>query len=466
MPQDLGLWQYIGVTLAYFSIPIAPVGFWVTRLIARGEKLYKTTLYIAAVMAVTATVVYILLSGYMALASESAQFYFLLASFQLPALFILGALEAIAAGSRPYIIHYGYIVHEVVKLPLALFLVVSLGFGLRGAIMTVILAFYIRSVFLGWMLHDLFKDSFSRRHISMMFKHYWLPAYSMLASKAFSLDVVIVAALLSTTTPIGYVAAAGLIGNIVGFTSSLAAGLYPRLLHGGSSDDVSTSIKMVLMFAVPILIGSVILAEPLLNVLRPEYAGASLTLIIIAVSSFFGCFTSISDAVISGTEKIDNAVGASFKDYVKSKLFLLPTLTCANVALYFSSIYVVLNIIRPAEAIDVSLAWVSVGFLSGLPFAVYKWILARRILSFKIPFKRSLLKYLIASIPMAVIAYVLKPVVLKRELGSALMDISSPILLGASAFFITLYFIDPEFRLITRLIIAEIRRMFSRSRLE
>jgi hypothetical protein len=57
-----------------------------------------------------------------------------------------------------------------------------------------------------------------------------------------------------------YFGAAASVASTVAFASVLSAALYPKLLGGGGVKDVAASLEMTFMLAIPMAVGSLILA--------------------------------------------------------------------------------------------------------------------------------------------------------------------------------------------------------------
>ncbi|MEM2498354.1 MAG: hypothetical protein QXR81_08265, partial [Candidatus Nezhaarchaeales archaeon] len=421
-PEEFGLWQYIGVFLAYFLLPFRPISYWATRFAARGEDIFITVVAMAILMALPASILFVFYSSFMAALASSPLIYFLLCSIQIPALYLELALSSFAYGKRPHISQYAIIIYEAFKVALALWLVVFMNLRLIGAIMAVTATYYVKSFFLAFNLRDLLKGHVIKAQALKLLKLYWLPLYAILPDFIFSFGAVIVTMIAGSTLPVAYLTAASLIGRPVGLTQSLAAGLYPRLLRGPSSRDVEVSFGLTFMFAIPMFIGVLILAQPLLNILRPDYVDITPIVIIVAIHSLSATLPSILSTIVMGVERIDVSERANFKDYIKSRLFLMYTLSYMHGALYLLLLYAILSTIKSFDLMSLAITWSLISLLTYIPFTVYMWKLAKRMLNFAFPVK-SLFKYFVASVPMALLTYLLKPKMLSHQLIKALMDL-------------------------------------------
>ena len=88
---------------------------------------------------------------------------------------------------------------------------------------------------------------------------------------------------------------------------------------------------------------------------------------------------------------------SSIKDYIKTKLFYVPTLQMIQHSIYASSltIFLLLNHNLPIE--DLIFYWAIISLVTQLPFTIYISILVRKNISFKLEWKK-ISKYLCSSL--------------------------------------------------------------------
>jgi len=158
----------------------------------------------------------------------------------------------------------------------------------------------------------------------------------------------------------------------------------------------------------------------------------------------------ILDSVIIGTEKVDTE-DASFKGLLKSRLFLLPTLSYIRAFVYLPTICIVsaiiINLSLEPVYLNLPLACTLIGLFSLIPIFAYEYVLAKKILPFHFP-ARSLAKYSLASVALAGVTILFHP-------KTAVQTITS-VFLGAFAYFSVLFIIDKD----TRQLINSITSVF------
>jgi len=107
------------------------------------------------------------------------------------------------------------------------------------------------------------------------------------------LDMFIVTLLLASSEPIAFWRAAQIIYGTITMASVLASAIYPKLLKDGSGLHVEVTLKLVLLFAIPMTVGAFVLSEPLLGILGPEYVASSWILRVGVLVTFVNLLSSV-----------------------------------------------------------------------------------------------------------------------------------------------------------------------------
>jgi len=439
---DFGIWALVMVVVSYIIFPHSVVNYWVTRYVARGIKVAKTGLAMNLVISLLGFAVSLLVSPYIAKMVNADPAYFMVGSLIIPAWYLVLSLEAIAGGCIPHIVGYGFVAFEITKVILGLITIVYMKTGLYGAFFSIVIAFLVQAAFLLTNLRGHVTDgTINLNSAKKWFEMGWIPFYASLAPFLLSLDVLIVTLFAFSSLPISLWRAALTFTTIVSYSTELASALYPKLLSGGSEQDVETSFKLVLMFVIPSATGALILAEPLLRIFKWEFVEAAIILRVNVLTVVLTCVLGILNSVIIGTEKVDIEEDASFKKLLKSRLFLLPTLSYVRVFMYLPAICVVSAIIVNSSIepvyLNLPLACTLIGLFSLIPIFVYEYMLAKKSLPFHFPVK-SLAKYTLASVALAGITILFHP-------KTAVQTITS-VFLGAFAYFSVLFIIDKDTR--------------------
>jgi len=447
--KAFGVWALVMVVVSYLIFPHYITNYWVTRDVARGFKVAKTSLVMSLAFSLLGFAISLIISPYIAKMVNADPAYFMVGSLILLAWYLVLNLEAIASGCTPHIIGYGSVTYEITRVILALILIVYLKTGLYGAFISIIIAFLAQAAFLLMSLRGhVTEGTIDLNSAKKWLKMFWVPLYTSLAPFLLSLDAFIVTLFAFSSLPLSLWRAALTFTTIVGYSTDLAFALYPKLLSGGSEQDVETSFKLVLMFVIPSATGALILAESLLQIFKREFVEAAIILRVNVLAVVLTCVLGILNSVIIGTEKVDIKEDASFKKLLKSRLFLLPTLSYVRALMYLPAICVIsafiVNLSLEPVYLNLPLACSWIGLFSLIPVFAYEYMLAKKILPFHFPVK-SLAKYSLASVVLAGVTFLFHSRITVQTIAS--------IFLGAFAYFSVLFIIDRDTRqLITSII--------------
>ncbi len=451
-PEEYGIYNNLNDILLYFTLASQIIPFWVTRFIARGHpNSSKTGLMVNTSIALASAIIYLITISKILDAFQVSEKYLLLYAvgvFLIIERYLQAIFEAILYPKRPEIIGFGLLVSEVSKVTLGFILIMSLKMGLIGALASIIIAFLIQISFY-------FKKTFHELHgkIEWNYTKEWLKAsllniYGIICMRILALPNLFLF-IFSGEVARAYYGASSAIASIVGYSSSLSFALYPRLLSKINPKDVSLSIKMVSLFAIPMCMGAIALSEQLLSILNPLYAVAKPVLILMAINALMTSISSIFDSVIRGTEKMDVEAKISFRDLVKSKIFLSITFSYIRAAAFVPLTYIILSP-STLDALASALWLTSIGLASALPVVAAKYFLAQKCLKFDIPWI-SIGKYLATSLVMALVLHLIPT---PARLSTTLLKVA----IGAATYFFILLLIDED----TREIVRETKKFASR----
>lgn len=438
--EEYGIYNNLSDILSYFTLASQIIPFWVTRFIARGHSgSSKTGLIMNTLIALSSTAIYLItISKILDSLQVSEKFLPLYATgaFLIIERYLQAIFEAILYPRHPELIGFGLLVSELSKVAAGFILIIGLKMGLMGALTSIIASLLTQILFY---FKETLGDVYGKidwKYVKEWFKASLLNIYEIICSRILALPSIFLF-IFSGEAARAYYGASSAIASIVGYSSSLSFALYPRLLLKINPQDISLSIKMVSLFAIPMCMGAIALSEHLLSILNPLYAVAKPILILMAISAFIASFSSIFDTVIRGTEKMDVEAKILFRDLVRSKIFLSITFSYIQAAALVPLTYIMLSpgMLDPLA----SALWLTLlTLMSGLPVAIAKYFLAQKCLKFVFPWI-SVSKHLAASFIMALILY-LTPA--SARLSAILLEVAA----GASIYFLILLLIDEDAR--------------------
>jgi O-antigen/teichoic acid export membrane protein len=451
--EEFGIWGNINDLRNYFILLSGVVPFWATRFIAREHAGSAKTALIANIfISVAAASIYLVLVPIILPVLQISSVYsvlYIIVSAEIFELHIMSALEAVLRAKQPHTIGYALLVFEVCKVLLGFMFILQFKLGLQGAVYSIIISYAIKIAFYIKLTEKELKESAKWNYLKEWLKAAPINIYNIVGNNMGTFSLLLLFVYAGKLARAYHGAAASFI-NIITYSSLLAFALYPRLLSGGSDEDVSTSLRLVMMFAIPMTTGVMVLSDSYLTVLEAAYAEARPVLLLLAISGLCITLLQVFNSVIMGTEKVDAKAKIAFRELVKTRLFLLFTLPYIQSAVTLPTTFYILTSIAttPLEAASY-LALIS--SLAGSAILIATYIIARKCLIFNFPWK-SVFKYSLASAVMATVLLLIPhPTRLSRVLVFTL--------LGAAIYLTTLMIIDRETRSLAKSILGETTRL-------
>jgi hypothetical protein len=204
----------------------------------------------------------------------------------------------------------------------------------------------------------------------------------------------------------GKLGAAAIIVNVITYSSFLAYALYPKLLAEKRSEDITVSLKMVLMFAIPLTVGAIALADSYVTILKPEHADAGPVLIFLALNAFVSVVFNLFGSVVYGFDTVDEEGNMSLRQLVKSRIFLVFSLPYLYAAIAVPTSFYALTGFAHAQPFQAALS-VSMIMLSGnlAAFLILSRIV-RKMLRVELPWK-NIARYVFAAAIMGAVLYLI-----------------------------------------------------------
>lgn len=442
-----GTWQFYLSLLNYFVVPSSIVNYWLTRDMGRGKKVARSGILFNGTISMISAILFVLLSPVFR-ESVSIDTPTLLAfTFWIIVMCCASSLEAICNGVQPQTVGYGVIVFEISKVIFGGLMVGYLKYSLFGAVLSIDLALTIQVLFYLLRISRHLKEKLSLRDIKRWLRTSWIPLISILPWLVSLQDAVVITLISGSLLPIAYIRAANIFAGVISFSGTLAAGLYPKLLSGGSEKDIEESLELILLFLIPMVFGQLILAEPLLFILRKEYAFTYDVLRIMAISSAMGTIKGVFSTIILGLEKTDVSNNLSWKSLVKSYLMKIPLAELLGSIAYVLMISISASILSiSGSSLLISLSTVTCLLIVNASLMIYYVKTSKKLVSFSLNFKR-VVKFLISTLVMMTVILVFYPESAKSEhILTVLFSLMPAILIAVLVYFATLFLIDVKSR--------------------
>ena len=456
--DQYGVWSNIFDLEGYFILFSAVFPFWATRFVARGkEGSTKTGLYANLLVSLASIAIYVPLVPLLMREfniSGTYLFVYVLTSAYIVAVHLIVILEAVLRAEKPHATGYGLLIEEISKITLAYLLIVRFQFfgpvnQFYGAMISLIVATSIQVMYyLKLVLKDL------RQRIQWGYLIEWLKGsiayiYNAVGNQITTFIFLLLFIYGGEAARGDYQAAATFAG-IVGYSSSIAFALYPKLLAEDSLKDITSSLRTVLMFAIPMAAVAMIMSKSLLTVLKGSYSDSSLVLVLLAIDALILLMSQFYTSVVLGMEKLDQEAKISLKQLLRSKMFKVFTLPYIQAAIVLPIGFYVLTRFALGNPLQAAIYVTIINMGAHVATFIVLYIIMLGTVTIVVPW-RSIGKYVSASAIMAIVLYLLPhPTTILPTLGT--------VALGGAIYAALLLAIDSDARMFVNSIWQEIKK--------
>lgn len=451
-PKQFGIWTNIFDYTAYFVLFSSLLPFWATRFAARGkEGTVKTGVLAQLVIAVTGVVIYfpVIFLVSRAIGTESYLLIYFIAGLYILTYYMISIFESILQSVKPQAVGYGLMIEEIVKVTIALVLILFFKQLFLGAILALVVSCFVQISYYVYLLSDYFKEKVNWGYLREWLKGSTAIAYNLIGGQIVSF-VFILLFIYGGATTRAYYQAAFTFTTIIGYSSSLAFALYPKLLANSCSDkDVGVSFRTVMMLAIPFAAITMVMATSFLTVLNVTYAVAWPVLIALTVDTLVTLMSSFYSSCIMGKEVFDAEGKISLRKLFRSKIFKVFTLPYIQAAIALPLAYLALTRLPVAGSVQAVLYVIAI--LIGVHISTFMGLYAFMHKSIRIPVAWvSISKYIIASLLMVSVMLFLLPTT------TTLLSTIAKAVVGFAIYVGVLVAIDGEARKLVGLIRKEI----------
>ncbi len=443
--NEYGVWGIFNIIIPYFTLLSGAVSFWTMRFVARGrEGASKTGVIANMTFGLVASLIYLglipILTTTFRLESHLA--VYVVMATQILETYLIVVLESSLQASRPHFVGYGLLSGEVLKVLFAYVFIVQLQLGLLGAAFSVILAFVFKIVFYFQILSKELRQRFKLDYVREWFKGSTFNIYHIVGGRIAS-AVFFMVAIYGGEVGTSYYYAALQIANIITYSSFIAFALQPKLLAERNLNEVTTSLRLVMMFAIPMTVGVLALPGSFLVFLKEsgEYIPATPILMILAVNSLILTISSILTNVLFGIERVDEKAKITIRKVIRSRLFIAFSLPYVQSAIALPATFFAVTNLAKNDPLLVATYATGISTIAHLATLCILYYVLRRDAKVNIPW-RSISRYVLASTIMAIILYSVHPT--KRSMTLIFTAI------GGTFYLSLLLLLDSETRVLAR----------------
>jgi len=377
-PEELGTWGLVGGLITYVIILEPMISYWATRETARGTESGKTAVISSGIFSIVGILAFIVIAFFVSESVDVDTDILFFATLIIPFSFLNRTLSSIALGSKPHVNSYGVIIFDIAKIPTGLIFVYFMELGVYGAILSLAIAYIPSIIILVILLRNKLQNNFNKDFIKNWIKRAWLPSYIKFPNMVV-LDVLIFSLITGSVVGLSYWVAAFTIGTAVRHSSQITRAVYPKLLSGGRKEYLQSNLIILIYFAFLFMAIAITFSKQALFILNPVYDVAVTAVIFITLFSFIKMLGSSFTLALQGIEKVDTTQSTQ-KDYLKSKLFYLPSIRLIRRAVYLSTLGIGLFLLIQSNAsqIDLVVYWAIILFVVEIPFTIYYYYLVRK----------------------------------------------------------------------------------------
>jgi O-antigen/teichoic acid export membrane protein len=450
--QEYGIWANIFDVISYFLLLSGVFPFWTMRFVARHNRGAARTGFLAnLVCSVIFMFVYVSLTPFITTAFNISGTYvlmYLLASAQIVNMYLIAVLESVLRAKKPQAIGYGLILEESCKIVLAYLLIVWLQQLFFGALLSLIIS---ASVQVLYYLKLTMKEL--RQKIQWAYARQWLKwssanIYNAVGNQLAAFPVILLF-LYGGQAARGDYQAATTFANIIGYSLFLSYALYPRLLTKNDPEEVTSTLKTVLMFAIPMTTIVLSLPQSLLTILNVHFNEAAPVLLLLAVDAFVVLISQFYSSVVFGVEKFDEEVTIPFRGLLRSKIFKVFTLPYMQAVISIPTCYYILTQYAGGGPVQAAVFVTAINLAAHAATSLIQYAMMHNSVRMDIPW-RSIGKYTLASAVSAAFFYVLP------DTTTILLTLAV-VLAGSAIYLSVLLAIDREARRTVNAIWREIK---------
>ena len=405
---EYGTWGLITNIIGYVIIIEPIISYWTTREIARKKLVGKTAIFSSMTFSCGGIIIYILIAYLLGYNTDANNSVLIFAVVLVPAIFLNRTLMAIAFGWKPHIVSYGLLTYGIFQIPFSLLFVFHLDMGVSGIIISTLIANFASIIIYAIYTRGIIRTQIKIGYLKRWLKLFWLPTlYPGIYNVMTILDIAIFSLVIGSMSGLAFWIVSLTLPNLIAQAATISRAVYPKLIGEGKKDYLTSNITLFFYFLIPLTALSIIFARPILFALNPIYEQAYLIAVFTSLFTFFAAMSHIFQLFLTGQENVDADQGSRFKDYIKSKLFVVPSILILQYIVYLVILTVIFIIFRDEYSeLQLVTYWAITALITSIPFSIYLFSLVKKNFALKLETKL-IMKYLGVSIMIFGLIYVI-----------------------------------------------------------
>jgi O-antigen/teichoic acid export membrane protein len=395
--QEFGTWTLITGLIFYVTLIQPITSYWITREIARKEESARTGIISSGIFSSLGILIFIIIAFFVSEQTESAKNILLFAAIIIPVSFLNQVLEAINLGFKPHVTSLGKLTLEISKIPLAIIFILYLDFGVQGVILSITFAHVPSIILLLYFAREKITGAIKQEFLIKWVKLSWIPLYPGIYSLLRTIDLLIFTLITGSVLGLAYYGAALSVSALVIHSTSISGGVYSKLLSEEKTDYLQDIITKMFYFAIPLFAISITFARPGLFALNPLYEIAVPVVIILTIKSTLIIFSREFENYLTGVERVDLNSKSTFKDYVHSRLFTIPSFRLIQNLIYLVLLVIMLTLLNSNHTeFELLVYWAVLSLFAIIPITIYLSVSVKNKFDIRLDLK-PIIKYLTAS---------------------------------------------------------------------
>jgi O-antigen/teichoic acid export membrane protein len=347
LPQEeFGTYTFMFDLIAYFTIFSGLLPFWAVRFIARGkEGVTKTVVASNLVISlISITLYFILLLPAATVLHVNSVFviFYAVASVHIINVHLLNSLQSILQARKPQATGIGLLVSEFPKVGFAYVIAFVSGQVYLGALLGFLIGEILQTVYYVKLVSPDFNQRMHWNYVREWAKGSTVVIFGLVGGLLANLVFSLLFLYGGGAARANYQAAAQF-AAVIGYSSVLAFALYPKLIAQDCFEEVAASLKLMLMFALPMTVLAMVMAPSLLTILDVSYSSAAMVLVALAADALVIVLLNFYQFVLMGSEKLDEEAKIHLGTLVRSKIFRVNGLNYVQAAISIPLAFYVLT---------------------------------------------------------------------------------------------------------------------------
>jgi len=459
-PIEYGTWNLIQGLVIYPLVLEPIITYWSTRETARGIESGRTAIISGGIFSVIGVMIYLIAAYFIGQQSGANVDVLLLGVILIPAIFLNRMLAAINFGWKPHAPVVAQFVFVVFEIIFALILVYFFKMQVFGVIVTVAIGYVASIIILFIYAKEKIKNKINFKFLKKWLKLFWVPLYPSIGNTVLLLDITIFSIIAGSVIGLAFWGAAFVISTTIQTSGLISRAVYPKLLQDDNYSYLGIHLNHLFYVLILMTAITITFSKEALFILNPQYVIAFPVVIILSLQMFFGVIRGQTYTFLRGIEKVDVNKKATFKDYLKSKLFFVPTLELTQSIIYIGSLIVGLFLLinMKIDNLNLLIFWAIILLLTQIPFSLYGLSLLRKHLFVSIDI-RTISKYFLTAIVIFGLLHFIteKLLVYDENVFVFVPTVFLFVALGVGSYIGITYIIDPNIKDLFNLIIREIK---------